>query len=414
MSQQSARPLAEGELEQTPLAHVLLHVYGRGLSGSLTLTDERGERSIISFGRGRPHAAHTRAAAGADLQEAIVPLCGCRAGHYQFHGTDMLAGVPGVVRGSVDPLALVAASIHQHARTAVVDALLARYGEHSMRLLPGQPVARLGLNSRQNTLIEVLRAGPDTVANLLRMSPMPERDTRNLLYLLVITRMVAPYGRASAESHVRMSSVTPPPPVQQSGEHAAVSEPPQRTISSRPTDAVRSLLRQTSLTPAPFPAQGSRTPLPPRSSLAPRSSLTPRPTTEYQVDPDDPAVKLRRAEKRLLAGRPEDALLMAEELLQQDPQSARYLGLRAYALVSFHRSQSDRSVGPEVTTAIQEALVADENEPRALYAKGLAFSHMGKLKNALHFFRRAVDADPSFIPAKRDAHLAEMRLRQAK
>ena len=186
--------------------HLVLYLYEQASSGTLIIISPTGQQSRIQFNDGRPVAGRfPHASAG--LEAGLMPLFGYPSGGYAFYTENLLPSGPGVHRGDVDPLALAAKSLEVYCRDDIVDALLLRYGTHPMRLQPGRPLERLQLVGRAKGLVELLRASPDTVENLLAGSPLDRKPSRRILYLLVVTKMVAPYkakeGGDSRDSRVR-------------------------------------------------------------------------------------------------------------------------------------------------------------------------------------------------------------------
>lgn len=491
------RPMAGGDLRTVPLSHVFLHLYAKQLHGTLLVRPVGRPPILVKVERGRPRALRCADVASGDLQALLMPLCGLKEGEYEFYAADLMATPGPAVRGSVDPLSLVSAASRDFPRDDIAGALLARYGTRRMRLQPGQPIDRLGLDRRQKTLVDLLRAGPESVAVLIKLSPLPLRETQNLLYLFVITKIVAPMAKAASEeisatshrspsrssssvlspsaqstsaSHVRMSSVIPSAPpgaastrgsttVQGANSEVSFAAPDgqtvdlstgRRPVQQRPVSHAGPLSTgPLSMPPGVAEREGGPLSAAPRrsnsmavsgvSSMRPDSgrpgSMRPssakdaaRRSTQQSIAPRygsgrpsrsvsapiTPGEQFKLAEKRLLAGYPGEALTIVDALLKTDPKRANLLGLRAQALFVAMRTPEGQAVAEEVSKAIQEALVVDEEEPRALYAKGLSFQQVGKLKLALRFFRRACEADKSFIAAKRDAHIVETRLRQRK
>ena len=408
MVQAASKILAEGDLGSTPLLHILLHLEQRSLSGTLLLLFVEGESADrILFHDGRPTAgAFVRSESS--LVAGLLAACERRAGRYAFFDRDLLAD-HAQVRGSIDPFALVARVCRTMPRPDLVDPLLARYGQHPMRLQPGRPMHRLQLSDQENAVVDLLRASPASVADLEQLSSLTPSVTRQLLYLLIVTRMVAPYeGRnsLSAGSGGRGSSA--------SRDVATAVNAARSSTGTPPVAASRTSLqtfRKRSLSPQPEPVAGASAPFaPPLTPPSPPSTGT---GPSRLVTEENTLAKMRRAEARIQAGRPDAALEIVAELLGAEPSNSRFLGLRAYALIVQARTRGEQTVPPQVTAAIEEALMADGNEPRALYALGLSFVLSGKLSKALHFMRRAAEGDREFLVAAREMRLLEQRLQRA-
>lgn len=406
----AVQPVAEGDITRTPVAHLLVYLYDRRRSGVLEVQGPQGELSRIEIQRGRPVAARLAVAADT-LADGLLPLCGYRRGSYAFYADRALtspdgssaearssAAQPGaLVEGAVDPYGLVARSLEDHAREDVVEALLARYGDHAMRLQPGRPIERLRLHADGLDLLNLLRASPGTVEELVRASSMAPVRARRLLYLLVITKMVAPFEGRSGRSAVqaRVSTRPPAPPTGSDSTGRARSN-----TESGPVSAARSL--------ASMRASRMR-----RSGLVAGGRPTSHPALESMEGPDGPQAMRRLAESRLRNGHPSDAVELLQKLTTTEgAKEARVYGLLAWALFEQFRSLGGAGAVPQaLVDAIRQAHELDADEAHATYARGLVFKHLGKDRKALACFRRASAAARDLVEAKREVRLLEMRSR---
>ena len=137
------------------------------------------------------------------------------------------------------------------------------------------------------------------------------------------------------------------------------------------------------------------------------------------------ALRLREADKALKEGRLEQALIEAEELLDEHPshqraleivsQSALAMGDVVMALEALNRFVELHSPGPRVLhtlaiarfeavdfggtlAAAEQATSLDSRLASAWYFQGLALERMGKLDTALERFQRASGLDPDTFP----------------
>ncbi|MDD9966842.1 MAG: tetratricopeptide repeat protein [Myxococcales bacterium] len=392
---EAATARAEGDIAQTPVMHLVLYLHGRGSNGTLFVMSPTGQQSRVRFSKGRPVAGRfPHPSAG--LEAGLLPLFGYPSGCYSFYSEDLLPAGPGVHEGVVDPLSLAAASLDAYCRDDIVDALLLRYGDHPMRLQPGRPIDRLRLAGRAKGLLELLRASPDTVDNLVASSPLERAQSRRILYLLVVTKMVAPYQTkegGSRDSRVRRVSMpsgqlpTPSSPRMS----VSPSSPSASRSSGRPVSAVASL-----------------------ASLRPSMRSVQRPTVESHVDENDAEVRYRRAVNRLKSGRFDEVETAAEALIEEQPDTANYHALLAHALWGQSRGvASEEGVPRQLTEAVKRALELDDACARALYVKGQLYKQADKPKKALACFRRAERADRTLLDAKREARLLRRRLTDA-
>ncbi|HJL30287.1 MAG TPA: hypothetical protein RMI62_14515, partial [Polyangiaceae bacterium LLY-WYZ-15_(1-7)] len=137
------QPVAQGKLDKTPLAHVILAVVDRGLDGTLAVWRDDGARGQdrLLFQDGRIVGARLLEPA-ATLERGLLPLFFRKAAPYAFYPAD-LVGDAGTA-GDIDVFALLAASLRGGARKEVIDAVLGRYGEHKLRVRKGAPLERYG------------------------------------------------------------------------------------------------------------------------------------------------------------------------------------------------------------------------------------------------------------------------------
>lgn len=192
MRQEQTRALAQGRLQDTPFAHMLLHMEQHGLSGVLELVDSRGGLTQVEVIEGYPTMA-IFAQRPSSLYTGLVALCAVADGEYHYYD-EALRGAEGfLLRGRVDPLSLVATASRQQLRMDVVQRILQRYQGDCLRLQPGKPLHRLQLTAEEQSVLDLLRAAPCTIAELVRLSSWTAERTRALVYTLLVTRMLAPY-----------------------------------------------------------------------------------------------------------------------------------------------------------------------------------------------------------------------------
>lgn len=188
MSNEAPQPLAQGDLARTPLAHVVLSITERALDGTLALWPEDGRpgQDRVLFQQGVPIDARLLEPA-ATLERGLLPLFQRKAGPYAFYASDLVGETK--VRGAVDPFALIAASLRGGARREVVDAVLARFGEHPLRVVPLEALGRFDLLPKEKASLDVLRAEPRSAPAFIA-SAVDEKVARRLLYLLAITKQL--------------------------------------------------------------------------------------------------------------------------------------------------------------------------------------------------------------------------------
>jgi tetratricopeptide (TPR) repeat protein len=124
------------------------------------------------------------------------------------------------------------------------------------------------------------------------------------------------------------------------------------------------------------------------------------------VEALDDTGKLRRAEMLSERRNFYEAGRIADDLIARNPKNADYHALRAF--IYYQQFSGDKPPRP-LLDAIAQALRLNEEQPRALYVKGLVFKRIGKQLEALHCFQRALDADPHHLEAQRELRLAKLR-----
>lgn len=87
----------------------------------------------------------------------------------------------------VDPLALIATAAFARPPRERVEQACAGLQDSLLRLHPSSRVQRFGLGPKQRVVIDVLRAKPQSFAELAATGLLPAADLRTLLYILIIT-----------------------------------------------------------------------------------------------------------------------------------------------------------------------------------------------------------------------------------
>ncbi len=316
-------PIATGTLSKTPLPHLLVYLEQKQLSGTLAIwpdVPQQGEirQDRILLLKGRPVAGRLIEPAKT-LREGLLKLFYRSEAPYAFYEGNLLGGAEERLNGRIDPLSLIAESLRSTAREEVVADVLSRVGTSRLRVQPKVDLARFELVPEERGLIELLMAEPASVSDLVSGSSLPEVRGRRLLYLLLITKTVAPYeessSSASSGSFRGIPAIAPPArpataPVVVTPSAAANPSPvaqllPDAADSSAPPVAPE---RQpiTSSEPsaeAPLPAQPSSPPPPLSGFSRPPANRLER-LAEMPSAPDDLAPELRdRWQKIVTRGR---------------------------------------------------------------------------------------------------------------
>lgn len=411
----SAKPAAEGNLASTPFLHLVLYLYQRRTSGTL-LIHHQGRETKVLFRDGRVVAARPLPR-GSTLQPGLLPLCALEDAPYTFWEEDLVEGLPSVIKGTVDPHTLVTDSLRGHVRDDVVNGVVDRYLDVPLVLTPDAAPRRLGLRGQDSTLLDLLSHGPVSPQELLKQSILPRNHVRRLLYALLITKCLAPADSSSGSSGVRKAVTISPPwsaeaASAETGASGRVprSPQPQHGSGSPPRVAGPS----TSVPPpGQVPAWKSLATLRPPGMPSSRppaasSSAPPRVSTKAArpLDELDDDGKFRRVEQLVESRNLGEARRVLEGLMERHPRNADYLAMRAWLLFSEARGPK---LAPALVDAVNEALRADEANPRAHYTKGMMYKRLGRNSEAMRQFKFVVELDPKHLAAKRELRLMEMR-----
>lgn len=198
-------PVATGTLAKTPFAHLLLYLEQKALSGTLAIwpdvmneSDRRQDR--ILFLKGRAVAGRLMEPA-ASLREGMLRLFERRDAPYAFYESNLLgASTEDRLNGRVDPYALINESLRFGARGEVVDAVVNRIGKARLRVAQNVDFSRFELQGAERALVDLLLADPVGLEELESSGIMPPQAARRLVYLLLITKSLAPYDGPAASS----------------------------------------------------------------------------------------------------------------------------------------------------------------------------------------------------------------------
>lgn len=289
-------PIAQGELNASPLAHVMVSLVFKGIDGTLAVwpdeQDVRGQDRIY-FKNGRIRRAKILAPSGA-LDRSLLPLFR-RKSAYAFYEADLVG--EGGLEGSLDPFALVAASLRGGFDDALVDGVLARYGDANLRISGAKELGRFEWIHKEQTFIEMFRAAPQSVQEATT-SAGSAKVARRVLYTLAITKHLqvfeGTYERVSLHGAPRPSAA---PQAFNEEDHGlpGLSDFPAAddTAPSRPEPSARPAGSISPAAPAVSAASAARpssagSPRPSGAAPRPRSSSLVPPTGGLPGDPDAP------------------------------------------------------------------------------------------------------------------------------
>jgi tetratricopeptide (TPR) repeat protein len=234
-------PIATGTLAKTPLPHLLVYLDQKQLSGTLALwpdvipeNDKRQDRILLL--KGRPVAGRLIEPAKT-LREGLLKLFYRTEAPYAFYESNLLGTGEDRLNGRVDPLSLITESLRVTAREPVVEDVLHRIGPAKLRVQPKVDLARFEFLPEERTIVELLMAEPANIDAVCADSSMPRQRVRRVLYLLLITKSIAPYeaaGTAAASSGRQSVPPAAAMPSQPPAEAAAKPSVPAASGSAPP------------------------------------------------------------------------------------------------------------------------------------------------------------------------------------
>jgi len=226
-------PIATGTLAQTPLAHLLVYLDQKRLSGTLAVWldelpgAEPKKHDRILLLKGCPVAGRLIEPV-ATLREGLLKLFSRSRAPYAFYETNLLGDDR--ISGRVDPMSLITESLRSTAHEEVVDQVLERFGGARLRLVPGTDLKRYEFAADERALIELLQAEPADIESLVEGCGLHSPRARRVLYLLAISKAVMPFD-AGAPAQAPRSKPSAP------AEQAAAAEPPAGAGAAPPEPA---------------------------------------------------------------------------------------------------------------------------------------------------------------------------------
>ena len=239
----SLEATATGNLQATPFGHLLVYLLDRGLTGSLVLEEQNGDKHAIWFETGAPAKVKT-ATPVTYLGQVLVEQRAITREVYErtlqgalherrLHGQVLLeTGAvelkvlrdalreqlarqvlwlfklgPATAYGYYDqvnllerwgapeglrtrPLALIWRGLRRHASAAEIEAVTLRLGQRPIELHVDAPIRRFRFESSEQALIDVLRAKPQPLSSLIASGLAAPDDVKRLVYVLVILRQL--------------------------------------------------------------------------------------------------------------------------------------------------------------------------------------------------------------------------------
>jgi curved DNA-binding protein CbpA len=510
----TAVPSAQGSLQQTPLLHLLVYALDRKLTGTLVLEDPERRKHALYFDAGVPvkvrpaepiqrlgdlllelgycseqavKQALERALAekklfgevlvadGALERETLLEALSEQVsrsittlgalppetafGYYE--GINYLQRWGGTDSAPVAPLALIWRVAREHADPLQVAHFLGRIGDGVLRLHVEAPVNKLGLDSRTQSAIDVLRAKPQPLSELLGRELLDLDTARRLLYTLLLVRYIELPGAGTpigiepiaprATISPRPASVTPqaasapaararpaaaPSPesealrkeiqrrAEESGQtyYELLGVPPEATVTTiqgaffqlakawHPDRLPAELADVRELAARVFS----------RMSEAHQVLSDPERRKEYDAKTADGGQDAEEQEQvqRVLRAHTsyQKALVLmkkhsmeaaeneARRAAEDDPEQADYVGLVAWLEAMKPGARLDLLIAD-----LDRAVHMEENNLRVRWFRGQLLKRIGRENRALADFRYIFERDPRHVDAQREIRLYEMR-----
>lgn len=285
-------------MEATPLGHLLVYSLDRLLTGTLVLEEPNGKRHAIYFEDGGPSKAKIQdpilflgpvlVEQKAITDEVYDRTLAQATERGQLHGQVLLEqgqidehalreglreqlsrqvlwmfGLPpDTLFGYYDrqnflehwggngvrarPLALIWRGVREYVHAGHMAEVLSRFGEQMILLHIDAPIRRFRFDRREQSIIDVLRAKPQPLSELLARGLADPAYVRRLVYAMIITRQlesglpgVEPIGVDEAPSSSRLPVAAAIPPARAPSQSFASlsSQPPAPSVAPKPVDS---------------------------------------------------------------------------------------------------------------------------------------------------------------------------------
>jgi tetratricopeptide (TPR) repeat protein len=235
-------PAATGTLARTPLIHLVLYFLEKKLTGTLEFASPDARTATLLFEDGRACSALVGDSApslGGGMLDVMryvarLPVETTYAYYDAFDGLHgSTADSLGISSGALDPVAMIWPLLQENPPRSQIDAVLARIGGSSVRLVRGGEVGRLGLDKEYSSAVELLAVKPMGLSEFSAISGLGDASARLLIYLLLVTKLVE-MASVSSSPRVPSSRVGSVPPSRVGSVPPVASAPTQRR-SSRPS-----------------------------------------------------------------------------------------------------------------------------------------------------------------------------------
>jgi len=186
-----------------------------------------------------------------------------------YPDTNLLQSWGGPELVALEPLATIWSAVRARGDEPVVDAMLARLGPTTLKLHEKSEVSRFGFSPQELTVIDLIRARPCSLADLVASGVLPKRSIELVVYALVVARHLD-HGADSA----------PPIGIPRLSDTARLGNVPLARVklATRPSDESASEMSDRGRSPSSAPPPSPRSipsSSPPAASLRPTSSIPP-------------------------------------------------------------------------------------------------------------------------------------------
>lgn len=307
-------PLASGTLAQTPFAHVLIYLEQQRMSGTLAVwTDEgtdgsQGQDRILLL-KGRPMAGMLLSPA-ASLREGMLPMFARRQAPYAFYEGNLLGSSEDRLSERIESVSLIAEALRgDDARDDVVAQVLGGVGDSALRIAGNVDIKRFDLTAQERGLVDVLMAEPATITTLASSAGLDQMRALRLIYLLLISKAIAPYDPAVGGLQAAAPSAAPEPttdemnsiaPGAPSTEMEAAQVPAAPAAPMPPAEPAEAMPTHPAVLPDD-PAPASHPAVLPESTPPPSSDAARAGLQDIPSPPDDMAEEMRLRWMRIVA-----------------------------------------------------------------------------------------------------------------
>jgi curved DNA-binding protein CbpA len=317
----------------------------------------------------------------------------------------------------IEPLAVIWRGIRRFENLQRVDAALARLGPRPLKLHASAQVARFGLTESERAVLDVIRAKPQSLTELLDCGLDDVVEAKRLVYTLMITRHLEvgapPLGigvpgrsRARPPPAPAPPASTPAAPPASSRAPASVASPIAALLDSSPISS----LMGSSPVASPPPSTRAAAPAPPAPSNEPAQ------VAEYRAELVELAAKMPNQNYYEMLGVPVKAasaevsagFFQLAKKWHPDRLGPEFDPIKGEVIKMFaklteahqvltddeRRREYDELVKDGGGTEVEQQEVNKIMNAVVLYQKATVYYRKGNLPEAEAFAKQAMDGDP--------------------